>query len=432
MGGFATPESTFLAVGLVVGSIFVAVTPPFEGADEPAHFYRAYQISSGGWRAERAGDRVGGVLPAALRPHRPQGAPIVQAGEREFIDFRTTAPYSPIAYLPQALAIGVGRVLAVSPVGLLYCARLAGLSMALGLIYLAIRSAPMAKHVLLLLALSPMGLRQMALLTADSLTIAYAFLFIAIVLHLTLVSGAARQSVWIGALTACAVALTLAKLAYAPMVLLVLICPPAQFRDPRRHRAVVLGVLGVSALAAIAWLVAIRDLYVPQPIAPDADPARQVAFILSHPLRYAGILYDDLRRNLGGYVFACLGYAGHVPWLFGWAHIAALSGVALLDCGRPRPLEWRAKLVLLAVAIATYALINTLNYLGWSPVGAPRIGFIQGRYYLPIAPLLFLLLSNRRLPAAVAQQRLTLWAGFLALAVALITLYGLARRWYGL
>ena len=290
----------------------------------------------------------------------------------------------------------------------------------------------MAKHVLLLLALSPMGLRQMALLTADSLTIAYAFLFIAIVLRLALVPGAARQRAWIVALASCTGALTLAKLAYAPMALLVLICPPAQFRDPRRHRAVVLGTVGLSALAAIAWLVAIRNLYVPQPIAPDADPARQVAFILAHPLRYAAILYGDLRRNLGGYVFACLGYAGHVPWLFGWAHIAALSGVALLDCGRPRPLEWWAKLVLLAVAIATYALITTLNYLGWSPVGALRIGFIQGRYYLPIAPLLFLLLSNRRFATAVSARRLTLWSSWFAIGAALITLYGLARRWYGL
>src|SRR6185369_3390333 len=117
-------------------------------------------------------------------------------------DFRTTAPYSPIAYLPQALAIGLGRSLGLSPVALLYCARLAGLAAALTLVSLAIRSAPMAKHVLLLLALSPMGLRQMSLLTADSLTIAYAFLFIAIVLRLVLVSGSARQSAWIVALAA--------------------------------------------------------------------------------------------------------------------------------------------------------------------------------------------------------------------------------------
>jgi uncharacterized membrane protein len=50
----------------------------------------------------------------------------------------------------------------LSPVALLYCARLAGLAAALTLVSLAIRSAPMAKHVLLLLALSPMGLRQMS------------------------------------------------------------------------------------------------------------------------------------------------------------------------------------------------------------------------------------------------------------------------------
>ena len=386
-GLLATPESVFLAVGLVVGSIFIAVTPPFEGTDEPAHCYRAYQISSGGWRAERRDDRVGGDLPASLRPHHREVAALAPAGEREFIDFRTTAPYSPIAYLPQALAIGLGRSLGLSPVALLYCARLAGLAAALTLVSLAIRSAPMAKHVLLLLALSPMGLRQMSLLTADGLTNAYAFLFIAIVLRLVLVSGSARQSAWIVALAACAGALTLAKLAYAPMVLLVLICPPAQFRDSRCHRAMELATLGVSALAAIAWLIAVRDLYLPQPIAPDADPARQLAFILS--TRCA--MPQSLRRRApqsGPLCVRVFGYAGTVPAPFGWLHLAALGCVASLDCGRPRPLGWRAKLVLLAVASATYVLINTFQLPGWSPVAALRIGFIQGRYYLPIAPLL--------------------------------------------
>lgn len=438
-----SPERIFLSVGLVAGMAFLVVTPPFEGADEPAHFYRAYQISEGGIRAERRGDLVGGLLPRSLRERRHVSAPDMEtgavtasaplrAGDREFIDFRTTGPYAAVPYLPQALAIGLGRQLDLPPVVLLYLGRLAGLAASLVVVFLAIRTAPMAKHVLLLIAVAPIALRQMALLSADSVTNAVAFLFIAIVLRLSLVTGAALRGRWIAALVLSALAVTLAKHAYVPLLLLILLCPVEQFGSRRRYLLIVLCTLGLSAAALAAWFRAIGHLYVPQPIAPTADPARQVAFILAEPIHYAVILLRDLRRNGADYLWHCLGYAGHVPARFGWVHLAGLGLVAVVDCGRPKALGWRAKVLLLTVLGATYALINTFNYLGWNPVGAERISFIQGRYFLPIAPLACLLLSNRRFASIVPARRLTVWSGWFAVGSALVALYGLARRWYGL
>src|SRR5262245_15705789 len=362
---FATSERIFLAVGLVAGLAFSIVTPPFEGADEPAHFYRAYQISEGGWRAERRADLVGGWLPSSLRPHPPTapdaGRAAAAPSDREFIDFRTTAPYAPVPYLPQALAIAAGRQLDLSAIALLYLARLAGLVAALAIGYAAIRIAPIAGNVLLLIAVAPIALRQMALLSADSLTNACAFLFIAIVLRLAMVAEAASQTRWIVALVLSALALTFCKLAYAPLLLLVLLCPADRFGNRGRYLVVLLCTVGLSAAALAAWFRAIGHLYVSQPIAPDADPARQMAFILAHPVRYAGILLSDLRRNIGVYAFHCLGYAGHVPAAGGWVHLSALALVAMVDCGRPRALGARAKGVLLFVLGTTYAFINTFN-----------------------------------------------------------------------
>ena len=264
-------------------------------------------------------------------------------------------------------------------------------------------------------------------MTADSLTIAYAFLFIAIVLRLALVSGSARQSAWIVALAACAGALTLAKLAYAPMVLLVLICPSAQFRDPRRHRAVVLATLGLSALAAIAWLVAVRDLYVPQSIAPDADPARQVSFILGHrcstPRFFTPICAATLAAGVRLFGMQATSHGGS-----GGAYRRPRRRRAARL--RPAPTaEWRAKRLLWPLRGQLRARQH-LQLPRLERGGALRIGFIQGRYYLPL-PRCLLLLSNgasrRRFPAAADA-----WSGWFAIGVALITLYGLARRWYGL
>jgi Predicted membrane protein (DUF2142) len=42
-----TPDRLVLALGLAGGLLLVFVTPPFQVPDEPAHFFRAYQVATG-------------------------------------------------------------------------------------------------------------------------------------------------------------------------------------------------------------------------------------------------------------------------------------------------------------------------------------------------------------------------------------------------
>src|SRR5262249_36604864 len=62
------PVAVFLLLSIVFGLPVVFVTPPFRGADEPAHFLRAYGISRGEIVPSRADDkgRKGIVLPADI------------------------------------------------------------------------------------------------------------------------------------------------------------------------------------------------------------------------------------------------------------------------------------------------------------------------------------------------------------------------------
>ena len=43
------------------------------------------------------------------------------------------------------------------------------------------------------------------------------------------------------------------------------------------------------------------------------------------------------------------------------------------------------------------SIVFTVQYLSWTVVGKLRIDGVQGRYFIPFAPLLFLLFSNRRI-----------------------------------
>ena len=53
------------------------------------------------------------------------------------------------------------------------------------------------------------------------------------------------------------------------------------------------------------------------------------------------------------------------------------------------------------MVLVNLALIGTMAYAGGNAVGANRIAGIQGRYFIPLSPLLLLLLYNRTLRASV-------------------------------
>jgi uncharacterized membrane protein len=433
------PETAYLVIGLIAGLLATFVIPPLKGADEPAHWYRAYQLSEGAPRARRDGDRVGGVLPAAVRfwpaaePDRAAAATgtagnAAAPGDRVFVDFRNTAVFPPVAYLPQALAIAVGRALGLEPPALFRAARLAGLAAALALTVLAIRVAPIGKRVLLLLALTPMAIRQMSVLSADTVTNAAALLLVALCLRRALRPAATITGRDLVPVLACALVVSLAKVAYLPLTGLVFLGAGRGRRQRWLGRAL---VVAVCLVATAGWLWLARDSYVAQRIAPDADPQRQLAVVLADPLRYLHLLAADLHRHWAAYLNTGTGYTSAFPAGVRWTHLGLIAALALLDGRADAAIGGRGRGLLAAVFVATYVLVNTLNYLGWNAVGASTLQFVQGRYYIPILPLPFLLLTNRRWAGLVSDRRLTAIAAAGGALFAAMALYRFALQWHG-
>src|SRR5947207_10340621 len=77
LGVFRDPARTFLVLGIAAGVYLVCVVPHFGGIDEPAHFSRAYQISTGQFVPEkkRGTDFSGACLPldVIVRMQRASG-----------------------------------------------------------------------------------------------------------------------------------------------------------------------------------------------------------------------------------------------------------------------------------------------------------------------------------------------------------------------
>jgi hypothetical protein len=59
------------------------------------------------------------------------------------------------------------------------------------------------------------------------------------------------------------------------------------------------------------------------------------------------------------------------------------------------------------IFILVVVLLETAIYILWTPVGFPNVEGVQGRYFIPLAPLFFLVFVNNRLIGWVMELKVT-------------------------
>lgn len=452
------PGRFFPAAGLLVGFALLVATPPFQVPDEPAHFYRACAVSEGQLWAVRGEDEqgqagLGAMLPASLqelgiglkgdlpfhperkiRPETIRRAFRVPLDEerRVFVDYRTSAQYTPVPYLPQAVGIAIARGLGASPLGFLYAARIANLLVATALIFLGLRGLPSYSWLMTMLALTPMALFLRPSASADALSTAVAFLLVGIVARLAW--GEEERGRWkdIAILTACSVALCLSKPVYVPLAFLALLIPATRFPGGRRGPALLLlGVMTAASFGLAMQTAGAIDL----PLRPDApvDRDRQVRDALADPLRVAGIVTEDYLLRGDRYVAQIVGQLGwldaNLPKPLLWGYAALLGLLALLDTRRAVAVAAWQRALMVLVALAILGLVSASQYATWTPYGADYVEGIQGRYFLPLAPAAAWIVHSRRFGVDPARlDKVLPWLSLLSLAVAFWTVL---ERYYG-
>lgn len=419
--GIRRPENLFSLVGGVFGLCFLITTPPFQVPDEPAHFRRVLQLSQLDLKPvvrdeENGLRRWGAILPVSLietekamrlhevafDPHaklEPQaivaelGRPY-EAEKRDFYSFGAPAMYAPLPYLPQLAGVLLGRALGASPLSLMYLARLFNLVAWLLLVRLAIRAIPIAQWGLFALALSPMSVCMAGSLSPDVPTNALSFLTVATVLSVAFGEEGVIPRRRLLALIGLFVALALAKQIYLFLSVLLLLIPVRKLGSMRRYLGM-LAAVGVGQLAVNVgwWAFAMRGHSFHHD---DAKPAEQLAYLMEQPWRVVSVTWNTLTSKAG---FYATGFVGNLGWLTtpmpNWlvvSYFFALITVALFFAGKVDLKPWHRALAF-GTAAAVWIMILVYHYLIWNPPRFPVIEGGQGRYLIPLSPLVLLAMA---------------------------------------
>jgi len=432
-------ETAYLVVALILGLVFMVLTPPFQTYDEPSHYQRAWSVAQGQFLGARDGTlalpRNVAELPKQLHylevlslqepieARRLPGLLWVPISSEDVRVISTTSGYSPVGYLPQATGILVARALGHSPLLSLYLGRLVSLLVCLALVYTGLRIAPIGKPLLAVIALLPLTMTLMASVNQDGLVIAGWFLFVCLVLR-----GVSMETLgwrYVACLLGVFAVFAATKPAYCVLGLLVLALRPSQLRGKLRYGALVAAVLAIGAaitfgLSRLGVDEAHAEAYAAALTLPDDDPSGHLDLIIHHPLQYLTILKETFGAN-------AVAFGRNMVGLLGWGNIfisdVALGVVAailavLLTQDERRIMGWWQRLVLLSTALLFVLAISTAFFLLTTPPGSSQIHGLQGRYFLPIVPVVLLALYGIRLKRPGAATSLVVLAALIGFVAA--------------
>lgn len=418
---FSKPQNVLLLLGGIFGLLFVFLTPPALVGDEPHHFFRAYQISEGVIIGEKREHLSGGWIPkSVLHVNRKLVGDIemkhevkfdtgliseflylpLNRDDQVFERFPNTVIYNPVPYVPQVIGILIGKSFDASPLVLIYLARIVNLFFFLGLAYLAITTTPVHKWVFCLLCLTPTNVFQVASVSADAFTYAICFLTIAYFLSLALDKERKLKSVDFIKIFVLSLLAVLSKQAYLLIPLLFLIIPGWKFSSIRNRLISFLALMAVCVGSLAAWSAAVKPIFLPYRIDQPISPEEQLRFIMSAPFYYVWMVIREYTVNFWFYFKSFSGQLTwwdlYVPGFLPVVIFAVLIAFALYDKDSKYVLPHWSKAIFLAIFIGTAFIVATLLYMTWSPIHGSGIEGIQGRYFIPIAPLFFLLFYNKK------------------------------------
>jgi uncharacterized membrane protein len=445
------PERVYLVLALCFGLAYLVVTPPFQVPDEPAHFRRAYELSEGRVVAVKRNKTTGDDQPRAmdfledryarffLRHEEKLTAAEILDGtairidphERTFAPFPGAAVHPPLTYVPQAIGIFLARHLSGSILVCLYAGRLANLLAVAAVMFLAIRTTPAGKWSFAALALTPMAMALTASQSSDALTDALAFLFVAWMLALALpprerVDG---RSLAIAALLGMGVGLS--KQAYFLLSFCYLMIPPCKLGSPLRYYGGLALVVGATLLPVGSWSTVVRKIYSPTEPGLGMNPEQQFRLILADPVEFLFVL---LRTTTFTRLYAeeFVGRLGFLDLrLPSWVYMVELSLLPILfatELGPRSGVKARQALVAAGVALVVTLTVLVVIHLTWDRVGARDVS-LQGRYFIPLGPLVALVVGQTvgRLAQNLFSHLARAIPLAVPLAVAVVLPTGLAR-----
>ena len=412
-------EFVFLGLSLLIGIILIFINVPQVRYDEHAHFWRAYEISKGNFISRTTNTLPNSVIGLFERedgsyPNKEFNYNTVKDKIREKLnpeDERTfpvgaTGSLTPISYIPQVIGITIGRILELSPIIILWLGRLTNLLAYIALVFIAIKLMPSEKWktIIMMIALFPMSKNLSATVSPDTVIIGFTLLTISYAMHLKFNADKIdlKQISLFGLL--CMIP-TVCKIVYFPLCLLVLLIPKEKFENNTKKTLsyILTGLIVFVPYLILNIIVNLGDYA----IAIRTNMMEQCLFTASDIVRDFGIAINTMYSEFSLYLFEMIG---------GWNTIELVSIVILVmllleiflnyEESEKYKFSKKDKIICSIICIIEILGVVAAMYLGWTQAKQTVVEGVQGRYFLPIIPLICIILSKNKIGYEIKNKNI--------------------------
>lgn len=395
-------ENMFLMLFIPISICYLLFFPLGKIPDEASHFLRAYEISKGHLTTKVKSNGVKWdksikkVLTNENYTDVLNNSKINKGSLKRKYKYSGVSLYSFVCYIPQSMGMIVARVFRLSYFYQGYFGRIFNLLLFTILMFFSIKLIPGKKTFIFLLAFLPMVIQEASSLSPDALTIGTATLFVSLILHYKNDKKDRLSIKQISLLSLLSVLLSLLKIVYLPICLLLFLLPNSLFSSTKKKYIFIIG-LGIFVVCLNLFWLKIASVYLPSH--ESKNSAVQVKFILNNIPFFINCIFNTYKGSIHDYIFQSIGislglFSIGLSYFYMMPLLFLLVFVCLFDNYKKININKLECYFILFIILSVILLISTSLYVQWTGVFDKVIYGIQGRYFLPIFPLICLLFNK--------------------------------------
>jgi len=424
-------EQLFVFVAIVLGALFIVLIPQGKTPDEPFHFKMAYQLATGNFllkNGEGPADifRVVGSYQELIQIFN--GTLSVDSTMVSLHD----GGYSLLLYVVSAIGIFFGSILGLNIMKVYYLGVICNYIFFVILGYYMIKKIPFGKFMLFVYLLSPMYLQQAMSLSADVLINATCILFIVYILYIKFTKKSIETKDFV-LLAILAMYTFLSKFAYFPLIGLLFLIKNYIFKYIKEHKKITILMLGLISIICISSLLWLKFYNVDNAtkfvdntniggMLENQDNQSKMSYILSSPGKFIYMIINTLYTKMDFYIYSFSGSS------LGWFEFAMPNYLSIIYFvilflsfyidNSKNVFKSSEKKLIFFIWFINFWLILAGLYLGWGEIRDLFVEGVQGRYFIPINILIFILLSSDKMKLNIKENKL-----FVVLPILFINIY---------
>ena len=248
---------------------------------------------------------------------------------------------------------------------------------------------PIKKNTLYLMCFFPMVIQQTASLSADSVLITSSLSFISFILYLKYKDESVVAIKEVILLFILFLFIAMSKSVYIFLFILMFSIPNEKFKYNKY--LVIFSILAVVGIIYFLWSKNI-SVY----ISSEDNFNLKKEYILNNPMKYIGVLMNTIKVNGNFYLSSIIGR--NLSWFsisindFIYYSILLLILIFIVFDNDKR-IKLDLKIISFIIIGIVSMLIFTGLYLTWTPIEDNVIAGVQGRYFIPIVFLVFLIFN---------------------------------------